>query len=452
VTAMTQAILTPETLAEQFGHIRAALPGADVPWLDSLRADSLGRFADLGWPTAKTEAWKYTSLKDVQTVPFGLGRSAKTAESVEVVPCLFPDTHTGPRLVFVNGHFSARLSALGDMPEGVTAASLAEVLKTDPAVLKDRLGHIGGDAGGPEDKSGGQPLLALNTAFMNDGFVIVVGTGTVVEDPIEIVFIGGFGGENVVHNVRNLIVMEENSRATIVENYVGFPASAFVHNEGCEVGVAAGAGLKHYKLQTEGFETTHLNTVHVDVERDATYETFMLSTGARLTRNEKTVRLKGAGAQCAVNGAFLLRGTQHCDNTTVIEHLVPHTSSREVFKGALDGESRGVFQGRIVVHKDAQKTDGHQMCKTLLLSDKAEIDTKPELEIYADDVKCSHGATAGQIDEGALFYLRSRGIPEVAARELLIEAFLGEALDEISDERVRGLLRGKVGHWLARDV
>ncbi|MEQ8195174.1 MAG: SufD family Fe-S cluster assembly protein, partial [Rhodospirillales bacterium] len=363
---MTQTLPTPETLAEQFGRIRAALPGADVPWLDTLREDNLERFAQLGWPTAKTEAWKYTSLKEVESVPFGLGRSAKPAQTIDVVPCLFSEAQAGPRLVFVNGHFNAHLSVLKGLPGVVVAASLAEVIMTDPGLLEGRLGCIGT----PGDDARGQPLLALNTAFMNDGFVIVVGKGVVLDDPIEIVFIGGFSGENVVHNVRNLIVLEDNSRAVVVENYVGFPASAFVHNEGCEVRVGPGAALKHYKLQTEGFETTHLNTVHVDVERDAAYETFMLATGARLTRNEKTVRLKGEGAHCAVNGAFLLRGSQHCDNTTVIEHTVPNTTSREVFKGALDGESRGVFQGRIVVHKGAQKTDGHQMCKALLLSDK----------------------------------------------------------------------------------
>ena len=441
---MTATITTPEILAEQFWTVRAHLPGADVPWLSAMREAGLGRFSELGWPNTKTEAWKYTSLQNVQTVPFGLGRSAKPAAEVDGVPCLFESETSGHRLVFVNGHYNANLSSLANLPDGVTVTSLAEVLKTDPQSVESHLGHIG--------LLDGQPLLALNTAFMNDGFVIKVSKGTVLDGPLEVDIIGGFEDDTVVHNMRNLIVMEEGSQATIVENHVGFPATACVDNEVCEVCVGPGAILKHYKLQSKGVNSTHLNTAHVEVERDATYEAFLLSIGALLSRNEKTVRLKGEGAHCAINGVFLLRGKQHCDNTTVIEHLVPHTTSREVFKGALDDESRGVFQGRIVVQKEAQQTDGHQMCKTLLLSDKAEIDTKPELEIYADDVKCSHGATAGQLDETALFYLRSRGIPEVAARELLIEAFLGEALDEISDEHVRDLLRTKVGHWLARDV
>ncbi len=441
---MMQTETSPDILSKQFSQIKANLPGADVPWLAAIREQSIDRFAGLGWPNRKSEAWKYTNLKTVEDVPFGLGRSAKTAAKVEFVPCLFSGAVAAPRLVFVNGHYNERLSALHELPEGITATSLAEILKTNPGLVEKHLGHIGTDQS--------QPLMALNTAFMNDGFVIKVDRNSVIETPIEIVFIGGFEDETVVHNTRNLIVMEEGSQATIVETHAGFPTSECVDNEACEVRVGAGAVLKHYKLQTEGFETVHLNTAHIEVNKDATYETFLLSIGAKLSRNEVTIRLQGEGAHCGLNGAFLLRDHQHCDNTTAIEHLVPHTTSREVFKGALDDDSRGVFQGRITVHKDAQQTDGHQLCKTLLISDRAEIDTKPELEIYADDVKCSHGATAGQIDENALFYLRSRGIPEVTARELLIEAFLGEALDEISNEEVRELLRGKVGHWLARDI
>jgi len=440
---MTATIITPEILTEQFGTVRAQLPGADVPWLAAMREAGLGRFSELGWPNTKTEAWKYTSLQNVQTVPFGLGRSAEPAAKIDVVPCLFESETAGHRLVLVNGHYNENLSLLDNVPDGVVVLSLAEALRTDPQLVEPYLGHVG--------LLDGQPLLALNTAFMNDGFVIKVSKGAVLDGPLEVIFIGGFEDDTVVHNTRNLIIMEEGSQATVVENHVGFPTMGCVDNEVCEICVGPGAILKHYKLQSKGINSTHLNTAHVDVERDATYEAFLLSIGALLSRNEKTVRLKGEGSHCAINGAFLLRGKQHCDNTTTIEHLVPHTSSREVFKGALDDESRGVFQGRIVVRKEAQQTDGHQMCKTLLLSNKAEIDTKPELEIYADDVKCSHGATAGQLDETALFYMRSRGIPEVAARELLIEAFLGEALDEISDENVRDLLRSKVGHWLARD-
>ncbi|MGA0393132.1 MAG: Fe-S cluster assembly protein SufD [Rhodospirillales bacterium] len=441
---MASTMTTPETLSEQFGHVRDRLPGADVPWLSAMREAGLDRFAALGWPNTKTEAWKYTSLQNVQTIPFGLGRSAEPASKVTVVPCLFDGEKAGHRLVLVNDHFNKNLSALQGLPKGVVVSSLAGILKTEPGIVEPYLGSIGA--------LDSQPLLALNTAFMNDGFVIKISKNTVLDSPLEIVFIGGFEDDTVIHNMRNLIIMEENSQATIVENHVGMPSSGCVDNEVCEIHVDQGARLNHYKLESEGANATHLNTAHVDVARDATYEAFLLTIGGMLSRNEKTVRLKGEGAHCAINGAFLLRGKQHCDNTTVIEHLVPRTTSREVFKGALDGESRGVFQGRIVVHKDAQQTDGHQMCKTLLLSDKAEMDAKPELEIYADDVKCSHGATAGQIDETALFYLRSRGIPEVAARELLIEAFLGEALDEISDDSVRQLLRNKVGHWLARDI
>jgi len=204
--------------------------------------------------------------------------------------------------------------------------------------------------------------------------------------------------------------------------------------------VGRGATLRHYRVQAESRDATHVTTTHVRVGRDATYENFTLAISGRLSRNEISVRLEGEGGRCSLNGAYLMRGSEHCDNTTLIEHLVPRTACREVFKGVLDDESRAVFQGRIVVHKDAQNTDGHQLCKALLLSTGAEIDAKPELEIYADDVKCSHGATTGQLDETALFYLRSRGVPEALARNLLVQSFLGEALDQITSDEVRAAL------------
>jgi len=206
--------------------------------------------------------------------------------------------------------------------------------------------------------------------------------------------------------------------------------------------------LRHYRVQTENMEATHLGSMHVRVGRDATYETFCMSAGGRLSRTEAFVRLEGQGAHCGLNGAYLMKGREHCDNTTVIEHTVPRTTCREVFKGVLDDESKGVFQGKIVVHKDAQKTDGHQLSKALLLSDNAGMDAKPELEIYADDVKCSHGATCGQLDTTALFYLRSRGIPDALARNLLIQSFVAEALEEISDEAVRQSMADLVVHRL----
>ena len=295
---------------------------------------------------------------------------------------------------------------------------------------------------------GTQAFLALNTALMDSGFVLRVHRGVVVEEPIEIVFVGGLTDSPVSYFPRNLIVLEEGSRATVVKSYAGLGGGAYFANAATEVLVGDGAVLRHYKVQAETRDATHLATTHVRVGRDAVYEGFGLTMGGRLSRNEMDVRLEGEGGECRLSGAFLMRGSEHCDNTTTIEHVVPHTACREVFKGVLDDQSRAVFQGRIVVHRNAQGTDGQQLCKALLLSRGAEMDAKPELEIYADDVKCSHGATTGQIDEAALFYLRSRGVPEALARNLLIRSFLEEAFEQISSTDVRAAFMDRVVHWL----
>jgi Fe-S cluster assembly protein SufD len=273
--------------------------------------------------------------------------------------------------------------------------------------------------------------------------------GVRAEVPIEIVFVGGLTERPIAYHPRNLILVEEGGAATVVEHHVGVGAGAYFANGVTEIRVAERGHLRHYIVQAESREAIHLATAHVEVARDATYEAFTLSTGSRLARNEASVRLTGEGAHCGLSGAYLMCGRQHCDNTILIEHVVPRTSCREVFKGVLDDQARAVFQGKIVVHREAQKTDGHQVSKALLLSDGAEIDMKPELEICADDVKCSHGAAAGELDHDALFYLRSRGVPEPLARGLLVEAFIEEAFEEMSCEDLRATLMANVSNWLA---
>jgi Fe-S cluster assembly protein SufD len=242
--------------------------------------------------------------------------------------------------------------------------------------------------------------------------------------------------------------LEEGSQLTLVKTHAGIDVGGYFTNAVTDIHIGDGATLRHYTVQAENRDAIHLVTANVSVGRDATYEAFSLAIGGRLSRSESTVRLTAEGGHCNLSGAYLMRGREHCDNTTLVEHLSPDATSREVFKGVLDDDSRGVFQGKIIVHKDAQRTDGHQLSKALLLSDRAEMDAKPELEIYADDVKCSHGAATGQLDETSLFYLRSRGIPEALARNLLIQSFMGEALKEISDETVREAMEGRILHWL----
>lgn len=416
------------------------LPGQGVDWLDTLRQGGIERFRALGLPNAKVEDWKYTRLRPLEDTAFRPVTEADGGAGVDHIPTLFHGDGTTARIVFVNGCLRADLSRLDGLPDGVTVESLAQAVARDPAWVGEHLGRIAA-----EEK---RPLLALNTAMMNSGAVIRVAAGVVVDKPIEIVFVAGLTEVPVAYYPRNLIVMETGSEATLVKHHAGLGVGAYFANSVSEILVGDNARLRHYRVQTENMEATHLGSLHVRVGRNAIYETFGLSAGGRLSRTECHVRLVGEGAYCGLNGAYLMKGREHCDNTTVIEHLVPHTTCREVFKGVLDDEARGVFQGKIVVHRDAQHTDGHQLSKTLLLSDGAEMDAKPELEIYADDVKCSHGATTGQIDDTALFYMRSRGIPDALARNLLVQSFVAEAIDEISDPVVRAAIADLVLHRL----
>jgi Fe-S cluster assembly protein SufD len=416
------------------------LPGHGLTWLDSLRRGGIEQFRDLGLPTARVEDWKYTRLRPLEDTQFRPVTEADGSASVDQIPTLFAGDESVPRIVFVNGCMRADLSRLDKLPDGVSVESLTDAMARDPDWVGAYLGRIG--------RLESKPLLALNTAMMNSGVVIRVRKGVVITQPVEVVFVAGLTNDPVAYYPRNLIVMEESSQATIIKHHTGLGVGPYFANSVTEIDVGDNAQLRHYRVQTENLEATHLGSMHARVGRDATYETFCMSAGGRLSRTEAFVRLEGSGAHCGLNGAYLMKGREHCDNTTVIEHIVPHTTCREIFKGVLDDEARGVFQGKLIVHKDAQHSDGHQLSKALLLSDNAEMDAKPELEIYADDVKCSHGATMGQLDTTALFYMRSRGIPDALARNLLIQSFVAEALDEISDKTVRQAMSDLVVHRL----
>ncbi|MBC8337302.1 MAG: Fe-S cluster assembly protein SufD [Rhodospirillales bacterium] len=431
---------SPLAFVDSFDDERTGLPGIDLPWLKTLRRDGIERFKGLGMPTPKLEAWKYTRLKPLEDTSFQPVTDEDGMAALDHVPSLLPDPGGRPRLVFVNGRMRPNFWIEGDLPDGVHLDCLRDVLLRAPDWAESYIGSLTG-----EDAAA---LVQLNTAMMDTGFALRVDPGVIVETPIEVVYIGGLTDRPVAYFPRNLIVLGEGAQATVVKHHVGMGVGAYFANAVTEIDIAQGARLNHYEVQAESRDATHLGAVNVRVAKDATYDSFTLSIGGRLSRNEVSVRLEGQGAHAGVNGAYLMRGSEHCDNTTRIEHLAPNTSCREIFKGVLDDQSRAVFQGRIVVNREAQGTDGHQLCKTLLLSTGAEIDAKPELEIYADDVKCSHGATTGQIDETALFYLRSRGIPEALARNLLVQSFLGEALEEIADENIREAFTNKVLHWL----
>ena len=430
---------TEFSLAGPFDEAAPRLPGADLAWLDALRSQGIEAFRANGLPNRKVEAWRYTNVSALEKQGF-----APLAETVPLgaVPEGAALAIEGAcRIVFVNGRLRPDLSELDRLPEGIEAASLTEALGNKGGELEELIA--------PASKGRDGVLAALNDAFMEDGLVLRIAAGAAVETPIHLISVGvPVAGQSVAFHARNLVVAAKGSRATLVESHIGAGEGSYFSNSVTDIRVEKGATLTHAKLQDEGPKAFHVALGRVRIDDEAVYDNFVLHRGAELARNEIHARIDGTDAECRLNGAYLGTGRQHLDNTTVIDHKAPGSRSSEVFKGALDGRARGVFQGRIVVHRDAQQTDGHQLNKTLLLNRDAEMDTKPELVIYADDVKCSHGATIGELDDMALFYLRARGIDEATARDILVSAFLNEAVDELRDPGLADAFRARIEGWV----
>lgn len=433
-----------EPMIARFDGADVPWPGAGWDWAETRRRDGLARFRAVGVPSRKVEAWKYTDARRLAKIDFAPAPSVSGDPSPALsafVDATADDAHT---LVFVNGRLRPDLSRPDDLPKGARLDSLASLLDTGDPILETHFGQL---ADGQE----GRPFLDLATAFMRDGYVLALDPETVVDAPIGILFVTAPGADPASCHTRNLIVAGANSRATVLERHVGLDGTPYFSNGATEIMVADGAQLRHAKLQAEGGEAFHLATILATVGKDALYDNFILSVGGALARNDIYARLDGPGGDCRLNGAYAGRDKQHLDATTLIDHAHPDCRSREVYKGVLTGTARGVFQGKILVRRPAQRTDGYQLNRALLLSNGAEVDSKPELEIYADDVKCSHGATAGEIDSESLFYLRARGIGEAEARSLLVEAFLAEALEEVAVPSVREEFQSVVARWLAQE-
>ncbi len=434
----------PDDASRQFlapyAELKPALPGADSDWLANLRDDGADAFRQRGFPGSKVEDWRYTSLAPLTKSAFDWREPEATLDA-EQLPALVFGREASCRLVLVNGRLSRDLSAVAGLPDGATLMGFAEAADQSPDLLREALGG--------ESVLADQPLAALNTAFMADGFVLHLADGVVLEQPVEILSVGTGGKQPPLYHPRNLIVAGADSRATVIEHHVGLCIGAYFANVVTEIVAGERSIVRHCKVQDESREAFHIAATNVHVGRDAMLDSFVFAVGGHLSRNEIRVKLAAPGAHCRLHGAYLMRGTQHCDNTTIIDHAAPETNSHELYKGVLDDEASGVFQGKIVVRPDSQKIDGHQMNRALLLSDKAQINSKPELMIYADDVKCSHGATAGELDDEALFYLRSRGVPEAQARRLLVEAFLNEAIDGIALAGMRMPLEQAVARWMS---
>ena len=420
--------------------VAAALPGEGLPWLDALRDEGRRLSAD-GLPSTRMEAWKYTSLAPLAALDFAPPAASEDEALAETD--LGPgalDSVEGPSLVFVNGRLSERHSRFDSLPQGLHIVGLAQGLADDPAQVE---ALIGGAA-----LLNGDPMAAYNAAFAADGCIVETEPGTAVEQPVSLRFVAAPGSEPLACHPRVIVRVGGGSRLTLVECHEGSAGCDTWSNPLVDVQVGERAALSHVKLQIEGNGAYHTALTKAALAGEGRYESHLLALGARLARHEIHVRFDGEGARCVLGGGYMARGSQHVDNTTVIDHAVPHCESREVYKGVLDDTARAVFQGKIIVRQDAQKTDGHQLNRTLLLSPKAEIDTKPELEIYADDVKCSHGATAGEPEADQLFYLRSRGLDHRTALSLIVEGFMGELLEEIGHEPVRAALAARVADWI----
>lgn len=332
----------------------------------------------------------------------------------------------------MHGFFAAELSSVTGMPKGMFAGSLAEALEAHADLLEFHLARYA--------DASKETFAALNTAFTADGAFLYVPKGAVLEKPVHVLFVSTAGDQPTVSHPRSLVLAEANSQAQVVESYAGWNSEVYFTNSVTEIVAGENAFIDHYKLQRESLEAFHISTIQVQLDRNANVSTQSISMGGALVRNHVNAVLDGEGGEATLNGFYLVNGKQHVDNHTCIEHAQPRCSSREVYKGILDGRARGVFNGRIIVRPDAQKTDSKQTNKNLILSEEALVNTNPQLEIYADDVKCTHGATIGQLDADALFYLRSRGIDLESARHLLTYAFAGDFVNHIKIEPVRAEL------------
>ncbi len=425
-------------LATPFANVAAdsELPGQNLSWLKTMRQQALMQFNQFGLPSKKVESWKYTSLYELSQQSFNhqAGAVSISQQQCEELALL----GEAYRVVIVDGAFEPKLSKLDGLPVGVTVQPFSQALDTVEQQLGQQVAI---------DQAG---LTALNTLLMKEGAMVHVAAHTVVDKPIELLVINSGNTVNLATHLRNMLVLDTEAQATVVEHYVGLNDAIYLTNVVSEVVLADNAELFHYKLQQESKNAFHIATLAAKQAAGSQWHTNNISLGGKLARNDVHSQLMGEQAHTTMDGLYLLKATQHIDNHTRIDHLVPNTTSNELYKGVLDDDSHAVFNGKVIVHKDAQKTDSKEYNHNLLLSRGCEIDTKPEMEIYADDVKCGHGSTVGQLDPDQLFFLRARGLDAVTARSLLTHAFAVEVLERIPSEPLRDALSNVISQRLPR--
>jgi Fe-S cluster assembly protein SufD len=417
-----------------------ALVQAAPTWVRERRESAAKHFATVGFPTTRLEDWRFTNVSPIAEANWPLAQGGFTQAEALVSSVNVPGA---VRLAIVNGQFAAGLSDLSALPKGLRIASLRDGARDATDGIETHLGKVFSIAT--------HPFAALNTSFLDDGVAIMVTRGAIVETPVHIVVVTGSDLPVVAHP-RVLIIAGENSQVRVAQTFIGAPGTAYFNNAVAEVVVGQGALVQLYTDQRESDQAFHIANIQAHVGAKGVFESHAFSTGARIMRHDIGIALKGEGADCTMNGVYLADGERLMDTHTSLDHAMPHCTSHEIYKGILAGKSKAVFNGRIIVQLDAQKTDAKQTNRALLLSDDATINSNPQLEIFADDVKCTHGAAVGQLDEEALFYLQARGLNRAEARDMLLHAFAGEVIAGLKIPALREQIESNFFRALARDV
>jgi Fe-S cluster assembly protein SufD len=413
--------------------------GADTPsWLERLRENAFASFEKLGFPTPSQEEWKYTNVAPIAKADFEPAQTSREAAlpalDASQLEAFFYEEARSSRLVFLNGIYRPELSSVESLPDEVAVMDISDAMREEKYgnIVRERLAR---SANFSEDA-----FTALNTAFLASGAFVYIPAGRQVETPVHLLFLTDANKKSIASFPRVLIVAERGSTATVIESYAGLGEEAYFTNAVVEINLEDGARLTHYKVQREGAEAFHLALTQANLARNSSFDTTTITLGAQLSRHGINVSLDAEGAECWVDGLYLVGDGQHADTHSLIDHRQPHCTSHQLYKGILDGKSRAVFNGKVFVRPNAQQTDARQTNRNLLLSNEARVDTKPQLEIFADDVKCAHGATVGQLEEEELFYLTSRGLNPEIARNLLTYGFAEEVITKIKVESIKAQL------------
>lgn len=418
-----------EFYIENFNTFQMKLNGQSESFLNEIRKEAMDRLSELEFPTNRNEEWKYTDVSPILKHNFipAVNTTIPEFTKEEIKKFLFHnfDYHL---LVFVNGFFSSELSIISQLPKGVVVGSLKKISKEDPELISRYVNKI---------SKIDNAFNALNTAYVLDGLVVIVPDGIAVEKPIQVLYLNTSENELVLSLPRNLIIAGKNSQVSVIANYSGFGDKLYFNNITTEIFVDEYAVVDLCKVQSENENSYHIEKVQAQQKKNSLFNHYNVTFGGAIVRNDINSLLDGENTETHYYGLYMANGKQHVDNHTFIDHAKPNCMSNELYKGILDDNSRGVFNGKIIVRQDAQKTNAYQQNKTILLSKSATIDTKPQLEIFADDVKCSHGATVGHLDEISEFYIRSRGVPQELAKSMLIRAFANDVIETIKIEPLK---------------